>query len=157
MLLGVCGCTALLIMRVCMQGHAGTVPMKGRQDAMTAVAEAVLWIERMCGGGAYLDAHSAPTAGVDAEAEAVEDRTDDSLVCTTGSVSLWPGASNVIAGAANFSVDVRLAAAHPHTPNLAWALALQTCVPGRVNLGCNRAALEHARTVCIALSSFRYL
>ncbi|CAK0782730.1 hypothetical protein CVIRNUC_005925 [Coccomyxa viridis] len=89
------------------QGHAGTVPMKGRQDAMTAVAEAVLWIERMCGGGAYLDAHSAPTAGVDAEAEAVEDRTDDSLVCTTGSVSLWPGASNVIAGAANFSVDVR--------------------------------------------------
>ena len=100
--------------------------MKVRQDAMTAVAEAVLWIERMCGGGAYPDAHRPPTAGVDAEAEAVEDRTDDSLVCTTGSVSLWPGASNVIAGAANFSVDIRSAAAHPHTPNMAWALALNT-------------------------------
>lgn len=90
-----------------LQGHAGTVPMKVRQDAMTAVAEAVVWIERKCGGGAYPDAHNPPTAGVDAEAEAVEDHADDSLVCTTGSVSLWPGASNVIAGAANFSVDIR--------------------------------------------------
>ena len=83
------------------------MPMKGRADAMTAVAEAVVWIERKCGGGAYTDVHSPPTAGIDAEAEAVEERADDSLVCTTGSVSLWPGASNVIAGAANFSVDVR--------------------------------------------------
>lgn len=81
--------------------------MKVRQDAMTAVAEAVLWIERKCGGGAYSDVHNPPTAGIDAEAEAVEDHADDSLVCTTGSVSLWPGASNVIAGAANFSVDIR--------------------------------------------------
>ena len=83
--------------------------MKVRQDAMTAVAEAVVWIERRCGGGAYLDVHNPPTAGINAEAEAVEDSADDSLVCTTGSVSLWPGASNVIAGAANFSVDIRCA------------------------------------------------
>ncbi len=81
--------------------------MKVRQDAMTAVAEAVVWIEKKCGGGAYPDVHNPPTAGINAEAEAVEDHSDDSLVCTTGSVSLWPGASNVIAGAANFSVDVR--------------------------------------------------
>ena len=148
---------ALLIMQACMQGHAGTVPMKVRQDAMTAVAEAVLWIERMCGGGAYPDAHNPPTAGIDAEAEAVEDRTDDSLVCTTGSVSLWPGASNVIAGAANFSVDIRLAAAQLHAPNMAWALALQDYVSGRENLDCGRAALGHFRAVCIALSKFQYL
>ena len=132
-----------------MQGHAGTVPMKGRQDAMTAVAEAVLWLERMCGGGAYPDAHSPPTAGVDAEAEAVEDRTDDSLVCTTGSVSLWPGASNVIAGAANFSVDIRSAAAHLLNPDMAQALALQCCVSGRTSLDRGRAAFEHARAVCM--------
>ena len=61
--------------------------MKVRQDAMTAVAEAVLWIERKCGGGAYPDIHNPPTAGINAEAEAVEDHADDSLVCTTGSVS----------------------------------------------------------------------
>ena len=83
--------------------------MKVRQDAMTAVAEAVVWIERRCGGGAYPDVHNPPTAGINAEAEAVEDSADDSLVCTTGSLSLWPGASNVIAGAANFSVDIRCA------------------------------------------------
>ena len=37
------------------------------------------------------------------------DVEDDSLVCTTGTVTLWPGASNVIAGAANFSIDIRSA------------------------------------------------
>jgi hypothetical protein len=31
----------------------------------------------------------------------------NSLVCTVGQVSVWPGASNVIAGAVNFTVDVR--------------------------------------------------
>ncbi len=76
------------------QGHAGTVPMKLRQDAAAAAAEAVVWIERLCGGGDSEDSPAAPVK-------------DDSLVCTTGSMALWPGASNVIAGAANFSVDIR--------------------------------------------------
>lgn len=78
-----------------MQGHAGTVPMKLRQDAAAAAAEAVVWIEQYCGGGGGGDE------------EAVREVEDDSLVCTTGSMVLWPGASNVIAGAANFSVDIR--------------------------------------------------
>ncbi len=29
------------------------------------------------------------------------------LVCTVGALTVWPGASNVIAGAANFTVDIR--------------------------------------------------
>ncbi len=80
------------------QGHAGTVPMKLRQDAAAAAAETVVWIEQHCGGGA---------GGDEKTADAAEAVTDDSLVCTTGSMVLWPGASNVIAGAANFSVDIR--------------------------------------------------
>lgn len=28
-------------------------------------------------------------------------------MCTVGAVTVWPGASNVIAGAANFTVDIR--------------------------------------------------
>lgn len=72
--------------------------MKLRQDAAAAAAEAVVWIEQHCGGGAYNDTGVGGTelAG-----------RDESLVCTTGSLVLWPGASNVIAGAANFSIDIR--------------------------------------------------
>lgn len=70
--------------------------MKLRQDAAAAAAEAIVWIERHCGGGG---SEESPAAAV----------KDDSLVCTTGSMALWPGASNVIAGAANFSVDIRWA------------------------------------------------
>ena len=32
---------------------------------------------------------------------------EDNLVCTVGSASIWPGASNVIPGSANFTVDIR--------------------------------------------------
>ena len=34
-----------------MQGHAGTVPMRGRADALAAGAHIVSVIERTCGGG----------------------------------------------------------------------------------------------------------
>ena len=32
---------------------------------------------------------------------------DDSLVCTVGSITVWPNAGNVIPGAANFTLDIR--------------------------------------------------
>jgi metal-dependent amidase/aminoacylase/carboxypeptidase family protein len=32
---------------------------------------------------------------------------EDALVCTVGALAVWPGASNVIPGSANFTVDVR--------------------------------------------------
>ncbi len=63
-------------------GHAGTVPMSGRRDALAAAAEAVLAVERICGKGA-------------------------DLVGTVGRISASPGALNVIPGAAQFSIDVR--------------------------------------------------
>jgi allantoate deiminase len=111
------------------QGHAGTVPMTVRRDALAGAAEAIVAIERRCQSacaaagarGGYgncadlrlhlppficfciarpspLKTHAAPRAG---------NAPDDGLVCTVGQTSVWPGASNVIAGAVNFTVDIR--------------------------------------------------
>jgi allantoate deiminase len=63
-------------------GHAGTVPMRLRHDAVAAMAEMVLAVERL----------------------ALE--TPD-LVATVGRVEASPGAVNVIASAARFTIDLR--------------------------------------------------
>ncbi len=65
-----------------MAGHAGTVPMALRQDALCAAAEFVLAVE----------AHGRQIAG---------------LVATVGQLQVAPGASNVIPGLATLSLDVR--------------------------------------------------
>jgi allantoate deiminase len=63
-------------------GHAGTVPMRGRRDALAAAAEFVVAVER----------------------EAV---SHDGLVATVGQLSVYPGASNVIPGEVALSLDLR--------------------------------------------------
>ena len=63
-------------------GHAGTVPMALRQDAMAAAAECVLAVERRA----------------DAEPE---------LVGTVGKLECLPGAVNVVPGKVRFTMDVR--------------------------------------------------
>src|SRR6266516_4605773 len=63
-------------------GHAGTVPMSLRRDAVCAAAEFVLAAETL--------AHSHP-----------------GLVATIGQLNVQPGASNVIPGQATLSLDVR--------------------------------------------------
>jgi allantoate deiminase len=63
-------------------GHAGTVPMLLRRDALAAAAEFVLAAEALA-------------------------RETDGLVATVGELSVAPGASNVIPAAARLSVDVR--------------------------------------------------
>jgi allantoate deiminase len=65
-----------------MAGHAGTVPMTLRQDAMAAAAECVLAVERRAS----------------AEAE---------LVGTVGKLECLPGAVNVVPGKVRFTIDVR--------------------------------------------------
>lgn len=62
--------------------HAGTTPMHTRRDALAAAAEWIGLVER--------------------EARAV-----DGLVATVGRIHAEPGASNVIAGTARVSLDVR--------------------------------------------------
>lgn len=63
-------------------GHAGTVPMSLRHDALCAAAEFALTVETL----------GRSTAG---------------LVATVGQVSVHPGASNVIPGQVKLSLDVR--------------------------------------------------
>lgn len=65
-----------------MAGHAGTVPMGLRRDALAAAAECVLEVERI---GAF-----------------VAER-----VATVGRIEAQPGAINVIPGEADFTVDCR--------------------------------------------------
>jgi len=63
-------------------GHAGTVPMKLRRDALAAAAECVLAIERIA-------------------------RSDAELVGTVGRIEAKPGAINVIPGEVQFTIDFR--------------------------------------------------
>jgi hydantoinase/carbamoylase family amidase len=63
-------------------GHAGTVPMDLRQDALTAAAEMVLAIERTA-------------------------RETADLVATVGRMEALPGAVNVIPSGARFTLDIR--------------------------------------------------
>jgi len=63
-------------------GHAGTVPMALRRDALAAAAEMVLAVER--------------------EGRAMED-----LVATVGQIEARPGAVNVVPGEVRFTLDLR--------------------------------------------------
>ena len=63
-------------------GHAGTVPMNLRRDALAAAAEFVLAVESLA-------------------------QNRGGLVATVGEITALPGASNVIPGEAHLSLDVR--------------------------------------------------
>jgi allantoate deiminase len=63
-------------------GHAGTVPMHLRRDALAAASECVLAIERLAGSAA-------------------------DVVATVGRLVVSPGAVNVIPGNVRFTLDVR--------------------------------------------------
>ena len=65
-----------------LSGHAGTVPMGLRQDAAAAAAEMVLLVEQLAS-------------------------EDNDLTGTVGELTIPNGATNVIAGKAVFSVDIR--------------------------------------------------
>jgi allantoate deiminase len=65
-------------------GHAGTVPMGFRRDALAAAAEMIVDVERL--GASHAD-----------------------LVATIGRIDAKPGAPNVIPGRVEFSIDMRSA------------------------------------------------
>ena len=65
-----------------MAGHAGATPMSLRRDALTAAAEMTLAIEARA-------------------------RRETDLVATVGRLEVWPGATNVIPGHVQFSIDLR--------------------------------------------------
>ncbi|KXZ47303.1 hypothetical protein GPECTOR_36g29 [Gonium pectorale] len=88
---GIAGQTRLWVTVNGTQGHAGTVPMRGRRDALAAAAEMVTAIESLC-------------LQPEEQGGAPE---EENLVCTVGELKVWPGASNVISGSTGFSVDIR--------------------------------------------------
>jgi allantoate deiminase len=79
----IAGATRLAARLTGMAGHAGTVPMRLRQDALTGAAECIGAIEEFC-------------------------RTDQGgLVGTVGYIHAEPGATNVIPGQVSFTIDIR--------------------------------------------------
>jgi allantoate deiminase len=79
----IAGATRLAARLTGMAGHAGTVPMGLRRDALAGAAECVVAIEELC-------------------------RTDEGgLVGTVGYIHAMPGATNVIPGQVSFTIDLR--------------------------------------------------
>ena len=77
------GATRLAVGLTGLAGHAGTVPMALRRDALAGAAECIGAIEEFC-------------------------RTDRSgVVGTVGYIHAVPGATNVIPGQASFTIDMR--------------------------------------------------
>jgi len=79
---GISGATRQLISIEGEAGHAGTVPMKLRRDALAAAAECMGLVEKIASG-----------AG--------------NVVATIGKISALPGAANVIPGRVDFCIDLR--------------------------------------------------
>jgi allantoate deiminase len=79
----IAGATRLAARLTGMAGHAGTVPMLLRRDALAGAAECIGAIEEFC-------------------------RTDEGgLVGTVGYIHAMPGATNVIPGQVSFTIDIR--------------------------------------------------
>jgi allantoate deiminase len=79
----IAGATRLAVSLTGMAGHAGTVPMALRRDALAGAAECIAAIEAFC------------TAD------------DGGLVGTVGYINAAPGATNVIPGQVSFTIDIR--------------------------------------------------
>ena len=81
----IAGATRLRVKVTGLAGHAGTVPMGARQDALTAACEMILFVESYC----------------------TENAGPFGLVGTVGVMSVKPGAVNVIPQDVEFTMDVR--------------------------------------------------
>jgi allantoate deiminase len=82
-------------------GHAGTVPMPMRRDALVAASELIVGVEAI----------------------ARKDRKN-ALVATVGEIEVLPGASNVIPAQARLSLDVRAASDEARRDAVAAILSL---------------------------------
>ncbi|HEX9468539.1 MAG TPA: M20 family metallo-hydrolase, partial [Bradyrhizobium sp.] len=79
----IAGATRLAASLTGMAGHAGTVPMPLRRDALAGAAESIVAIEEFCRTG------------------------QSGLVGTVGYIHAMPGATNVIPGQVSFTIDIR--------------------------------------------------
>ena len=97
-------------------GHAGTVPMPRRRDALAAAAEMVLAIEKRCSA-------------------------TPSLVGTVGILRVKDGSSNVIPGEVELTVDIRAADGKTHLAAQEDVFAACEAIAKRRGV-----ALEHTKT-----------
>lgn len=81
---GINGQTRAKITLAGVSGHAGTVPMGARRDALAGAAQAIIEIEEVCVG-----------------------LSGKNVVGTVGAIEPAPGASNVIAGSCSLTLDLR--------------------------------------------------
>jgi beta-ureidopropionase / N-carbamoyl-L-amino-acid hydrolase len=107
-------------------GHAGTVPMKLRHDAMAAAAEIMIAIENRA-------------------------RENPALVATVGQITAQPGAVNVIPGRVKFSLDLRSPDDATRLAAYADIVALAHAIGRRrgVGIGLDRS-FESAAVACSA-------
>jgi allantoate deiminase len=114
------GATRLAIEIEGCAGHAGTVPMTLRQDALAAAAQCVLAVEQRCGGV-------------------------PELVGTVGKIEALPGAVNVIPGRARFTVDIRSPRDAERVAAVDELLAEMTSIARRRNVAIRIAKTHEGR------------
>jgi allantoate deiminase len=105
-------------------GHAGTVPMSLRHDALCAASEFILSVEHL--------AHDTP-----------------GLVATVGQINAQPGAANVISGYVRLSLDVRHQdnTTRVQACQVLYNQAAQICTRRQVALNW-QLAQEHSGVAC---------
>jgi allantoate deiminase len=117
------GATRLAAKLTGMAGHAGTVPMALRRDALAGAAECIGAVEEFCTGD---------KAG---------------LVGTVGTIDAKPGASNVIPGRVSFSLDIRAPADSQRTHAVAEIVRRIEAIAGRRGLSLRLDVTHENRTV----------
>jgi allantoate deiminase len=116
------GATRLAARLTGMAGHAGTVPMAMRRDALTGAAECIGAIEELC-------------------------RTDaNGLVGTVGYIHAMPGATNVIPGQVSFTIDIRAPCDEHRKSAVAGIVRRIEAIAGRRNLSLQIDVTHENRT-----------
>jgi allantoate deiminase len=108
-----------------MAGHAGTVPMGLRRDALAAAAECTLAVERIA-------------------------RAMQGVVGTVGRVEVLPGAINVIPGRAQFTLDARAPGDELRLRALTAIRAEFEAIAARRDVGIALTPVWEARTAACA-------
>jgi len=116
------GATRLAARLTGMAGHAGTVPMAMRRDALTGAAECIGAIEELC-------------------------RTDaNGLVGTVGYIHAMPGATNVIPRQVSFTIDIRAPCDEHRKSAVAGIVRRIEAIAGRRNLSLQIDVTHENRT-----------
>lgn len=113
------GATRMRVELSGLAGHAGTVPMGQRRDALAGAAEIIATVERRCGG----------VSG---------------LVGTVGWIEASPGAVNVVPGGCRLSLDIRAETDSVRSAAVADIETEIARICARRNLGLNVVPLHDA-------------